>query len=859
MQRTTYWNVWFILLACGTLAIGATIHVGPDQSIQAAIGQAQDGDEIEVAPGIYRERIDFTGKAVRLYSRDGAEATTIDCRIPRIHGSNEGSAVGTNAAGTGSVVKCVKGEDAATVLEGFTIAGGRAVNGGGMYNIGSSPTIIACIFEDNAADSRGGGIYNRNGHPTVTGCTFRANSALEADGGGMTNDNSSPVVADCVFIENFALDGGGGMHNRSQSHPIVTGCTFDGNLAANGGGMQNLSDSSPTVTNCRFTGNSAEGGNGGGIDNTYDSHPIVTSCVFEGNSARYGGAMLSGWGSNPLITDCLFAENSAQWGGGMFNVQTSTRPVTNCTFWGNLADSSGGAIYSDDCDMAVTNSIVWGNVPDSIRGSAVVTYSAVDGGWAGVGNVAADPLLVGGGNYRLQTGSPCLDAGNNTAVSSSIDLDGDPRIQGAAVDMGAFEGATFCVNRRGSIQAAIDAALDGDEIEVAPGTYYERINFDGKAIRLYSRNGAEATILHGRGAGSVVECVKGEDAATVLEGFTITGGRALNGGGMYNVGSSPTIIGCIFEGNTADSRGGGMYNRNGHPTVTGCTFLANLAPEADGGGMTNDNSSPLVADCVFIENFALDGGGGMHNRSQSHPTVTSCVFEENVAEDGGGMQNFVDSHPTITDCTFAVNSAAGGNGGGIDNTYDSNPAISHCVFEKNAARYGGAILSGWGSDPSITDCLFAHNSAQWGGAMFNVETRMRAVTNCTFRDNMATSNGGAIYNDDSEMAVTNSIVWGNVPDSIRGSAVVTYSDIEGSWVGLGNIAVNPIFVGDADCRLQVGSPCLDAGDNGAVFSLIDLDGNARIQCAAVDMGAFERNLDMDAANGPLTQVSVEKR
>ena len=70
-----------------------------------------------------------------------------------------------------------------------------------------------------------------------------------------------------------------------------------------------------------------------------------------------------------------------------------------------------------------------------------------------------------------------------------------------------------------SLQAAIDAAVDGDQIEAAPGTYYEQINFNGKAVRLYGRDGPGATAIDGIGIGPVVRCVSGEGTGTVLDGF----------------------------------------------------------------------------------------------------------------------------------------------------------------------------------------------------------------------------------------------------------------------------------------------------------------------------------------------------
>ncbi len=99
-----------------------------------------------------------------------------------------------------------------------------------------------------------------------------------------------------------------------------------------------------------------------------------------------------------------------------------------------------------------------------------------------------------------------------------------------------------------SIQTAIDNAVDTDEVVVAPGTYFETINFLGKAIWLHSSDGVEVTTIDGTGNFHVVRCVSGEGPNTLLDGFTITGGSGMfhpvwivAGGGMYNIDSSPTV------------------------------------------------------------------------------------------------------------------------------------------------------------------------------------------------------------------------------------------------------------------------------------------------------------------------------
>ncbi|MHC4086226.1 MAG: right-handed parallel beta-helix repeat-containing protein [Planctomycetota bacterium] len=546
--------------------------------IQAGINYAQNGDEIEVSPGIYNEAIDFKGKAITLRSTNPSDPCVVAETV-------------IDGGGYYHVVQCVNGEDANTVLAGFTITGGDA-NG----------------ISENPADPR---FYD---------C-----------GGGMYNERSSPTVKNCVFTGNRAASFGGGMYSH------VTNQTTGG---------------SPTIINCIFRNNTAD--NGGGMCNDWYVNATMINCIFTGNQAKWGGGMYNHDSSSPTVTNCTFANNKA---GGMFNNVSSEPNVTNCILW----DNEPYQIY------------------DNRDSSATVTYSNVQGYWPGVGNVNADPLFVDAtnGDLRLKDCSVCVDAGNSDAVPpDTTDLDGDgnttepipfdqsanPRFVDDAgvvdigagsspiVDMGSYERQSdssqcsqpvYVYNATQempyiNIQAAIDEANDGDEIQVAPLTFYEAIDFTGNAIRLYSTDGPGVTTINGTGNYHVVQCVSGENANTVLNGFTITGGNANGpsdvdkcGGGMYNNGSSPTVINCNFSGNSADS-GGGMYNNNSSPTIINCNFSGNTAG-GNGGGMYNDNSSsPTVTNCTFAGNSANTNGGAMFDNGSSKPTVTNCIFWGNT-------------------------------------------------------------------------------------------------------------------------------------------------------------------------------------------------------------------------------------
>jgi parallel beta-helix repeat protein len=248
-------------------------------------------------------------------------------------------------------------------------------------------------------------------------------------GGGMYCNAGSPTVTNCTFRGNYTSWDGGGMYCQFSS-PTVTDCTFSGNESRYGSGMYNDDFSTSTVIGCTFSGNSAYWRGGGMQTNNY-SHPTVIDCTFIGNTATFGD------------------------GGGMLIDNNSNPTVTNCTFTGN-SSAQGGGMRNDSSNPTVANCILWGNTPDEISNDSafpVVTYSDVQGGWPGVGNIDADPIFVDpdNGDLRLLPGSPCIDAGDNAAVPVGIrrDLDGNPRMVvgssliylGAAptVDMGAYE------------------------------------------------------------------------------------------------------------------------------------------------------------------------------------------------------------------------------------------------------------------------------------------------------------------------------------------------------------------------------------------------------------------------------------
>jgi parallel beta-helix repeat protein len=364
------------------------------------------------------------------------------------------------------------GTDETAILDGLTIASGNANGiwvdrteaGGGMLNQVGSPTLTNCTFSWNRAIATGGGMHNEVGSsPTLTNCTFSGNRA--ASGGGMFNHRQSrPTLTNCTFNGNWASGTGGGMYNYNSSNPTVTNCTFSGNRANAGGGVSNYK-SSPALANCTFNGNPA-GASAGGMLNQLGS-PTLTNCTFSGNSADRGGGMYNYNSSNPTLTNCTFSGNwSSVDGGGMYNEVGSSPTVTNCTFAANSA-YNGNAIACDSpsqsspSSVQLANCILWdsGNEIWNNDGSTItITYSDVQGGWPGEGNIDADPCFVESGywdanglwvegDYHLLRTSPCVDAASDANVYTDIegnirpfDFPGvDNNGELPEFDMGAYE------------------------------------------------------------------------------------------------------------------------------------------------------------------------------------------------------------------------------------------------------------------------------------------------------------------------------------------------------------------------------------------------------------------------------------
>ena len=242
-----------------------------------------------------------------------------------------------------------------------------------------------------------------------------------------------------------------------------------------------------------------------------------------------------------------------------------------------------------------------------------------------------------------------------------------------------------------TVQAAIDSASDGEMVLVGPGRYVENINLRGKAIHLKSEAGPEATILDGSGEDApVVTCDSGEGNDTIIEGFTITGGRgwypfghlsAKLGGGISCLDAAPIIRGNIVTGNSAgwsdldvDGRGGGISfggpRKDLPPTLIEDNVIENNRASWNGGGIN-------IGDACIIRNNTIRGnmthkgdGGGIYLLFPHYDVlIRNNTIIENVAGDhGGGIYVAVDPVGTpgsvkVTGNVIVANTALASEGG----------------------------------------------------------------------------------------------------------------------------------------------------------------------------------------------------
>lgn len=796
-------------------------------SLQSALNEVVGGEEIWVARGTYKPSYDYgmgggsryyhfrMKNGVAIYGGFAGTESESSQRINFNYGdanetilSGDIGAVGSSGDNCYHVIynPFALLLNSTAILDGFTIR-----DGNGTYS-----TLSTDIH------NYGGGILNYYASPTLRGLTFTANNARY--GGGMNNYTSSPIVINSLFFGNTAVDGGAIENSRSAA---------------------------PNFTNCTIADNSSTS-NGGAINN-YNCSPTFNNSIVWGNNSVYGKQFnLTGGGTTTLNYSCYSnATNDVRVSTSVFNVSNST--TTNP----NFSTISPNYHPQGTSPCVNTGNNAYNTLGTDMRGNLRIQNTTIDMGvyeWTNGSDPYSDILYV-----------------KHDAT-------------------GANNGSSW-QNAFTSLQSAMDAALAGVRIWVAHGTYYPTLDHSYN-VPADPRNKCFRMIreveIYGGFAGtesSVSQRINyglGQSNETILSGDIGTIGNQSDN--CYYVVDNAQYIQpdpdhidntAVLDGFTIRDGGVGMYNRFNSVTIRNMTFTA-----IQGDAMSNsDGGTPVIQNCKFIQN----SGSGVVNESASLITLEGCVFSNNG--NSGIRQNW--GSLTVSNSTFEGNSS--NSGGGISGQH-VDATLSGCSFLSNNTTGTGAIILEFGS-LSATNCSFIGNSSTWNsmygsGAVTLVNLSNPAFTNCVFSNNSAVDGCGALFvlncsglialtntsfssnssagtsdiacsttagYETSHLEINNSIIWSEGASQIYAdfsSVAFNYSCYNASALGgfnstfyetNHNISTDPCFVNAVtnDLRLTGYSPCTNTGENAYNALTTDIRGQARIQNAIIDMGAYE--------------------
>jgi len=860
-------------------------------NLQAMINASAAGDEVWVAAGTYKPSAYPSGcigcsdarfysfhlkNGVKLYgSFSGSETAVSQRNIAAnpttlsgdfndddvVTGTGSTLSVTVNTTNAAHVVLSIS-DDNTTVFDGFTVRGG-ALPGAGNITVESS--LVSTLF--------GAGMFNASSSVTIANCIFVANKCYY--GGGLYNIGSSSNITNCTFLNNYAQFEGGGMYNEASTALNITNCSFTGNyvFSNSGGGIHNVNSSS-SIANCIFTTNWG-GGAGGGLYNQ-GSSPSITNCIFIGNSSNSnGGGIFNNSFSTPAITNTTFVTNSSNAGGGMNN-SSSSPTITNCTFYGNTASSTGGIMFNFQSSPVINNCVMWGNSSaiSNISSTPTVSYSTVQGGHAGTGNLNTNPLFVNTANIagpdgihrtaddglRLQIGSPAINAGNNATIPAGIttDITGAARIQNTTVDMGAYEGGVFVCPTATTfyVDQSVSSSGNGTSWATAFKTLDEALFVAHTCPNVTTINVAAGTYKPTKKPfdGGVELILSNERFNTfhIPSNVAMYGGYP-SGGGTRDVAANPTILsGDLADNDVFDINNGGYQSNTGLDNCFHVVLMLTASGHTsilDGfyvlGGNANAGGHLFVnGDFIFNEE-----GGGVSAYSYGTQILNNNTFYHNRANLGGGV--------------FAINR--------------SIQTLSNNTHYHNRANLGGGVFAGSNiGSQRVANNVFYGNVAISGGGVYAENTSTQTLCNNTIYNNAAVYVGGGVYASNNAALSTqnhhNNLFWDNLQegsndvegaDIYRENITGTYNfthnltqanSIYSSGTGIINNQ-NPLFVNPANpagadgihrtaddgLRLQTGSPVINAGSNAAIPAGIttDITGAARIQSGTVDMGAYE--------------------
>ena len=686
-------------------------------------------------------------------------------------------------------------ETTAAVWDGFTIQnGGGILDGRGAY-IKAYATLRNCIITKNGCDTlssnndrKGGGVYVDDG--TLDNCKIHDNHIISTTsakvyGGGVFMTEGQ--ILNCEIYDNECI----------ETSPNVS--------TADGGGVYIENHSSSKISrieNCNIHDNNTSGAGGGVFVRPYNTNykTEVINCRIENNIAEENGGGVYMTNSTTMI-GCIIANNTAtENGGGVYVGYYVNNQIINCSVVNNTTAASGGGI-SSLYYSTITNTIVWGNKKGTsssqlyFNGSSqpTITYSAIEGGFAGTGNINLSSDNLGNssessypmfsspsegagheysdGNWTLLDGSACVDNGVNEITGVTIpekDLAGNDRIYNDKIDIGAYESA-----------------------------------FEGLFITPDANN-----IIY------VATEESGEANGSSWANATSNLQMAINRAATFAV--KPHV--WVKAGTYGNEEDGDYYIA----IAEGVEIYGGFA-----GTETALEQRDLSANYTILD--------GKNKKRVLHQAND---FKENTTAVIDG---------------FVIQNGKSSNGAGA--LLRDFAIIRNCIIRNNTATaYRSAIeANGY---IKVINCLIADNNSSGGNGYSVYLADSTLFVNNTVVNNINSTNSRAgVYVSGSKVRIYNSILWGNTSDEINvpnASVDIRNTAVEGGYSGIGVINLNSENTGDngfypcftdpenGDYTLAENSICINKGSS-TVYELptTDLNSNERVQQGAVDLGAYE--------------------
>lgn len=678
--------------------------------------------------GSLRWAIDQASEPSEIQFEEGLEGTIeinsyleVDETIT-INGDNRITLDNVDESGGSSTFETIRVYGGDLYLNDITLTGGDGGNGGstGVRGYGSA-------------------IYVYNGSSlTADGCTFSDN--INAQAGGAIFSQGETAFFDCIFTGNEGIDGAA-IYSGTGGNLIVHDSVFSNNAGTNGGAI--YTEDYMNVEGSTFTGN--EGLYGGAIY-TSASSAIVTSSTFAENNATvfignaYGGAIYQGGGGFLDIYNATFSQNNARASGGAIYVDSSYLGVYNSTFYGNTTDNSdGGAIAGSNNNTTVANSIVVGNLSNGFASDYVGENAQVgsinnifgtDTSGQGFDNTnffsqdasdVIDTVLADNGGptqtYAISDTSIAFNAGDNDSANfTGQDFDqrgeGFYRIEGPAVDIGAFE------------------------LQYAPETFIVDTNLDvvdendgflslREAITLAEQSGAADTIQFDQSlAGQTITLDVNLGVLEVTRNLVIDGanaaGLSISGdaqSGIFSIGNGSDLADVSISNLTLrdgyrSSYGGAIFADYVTLTLTSMQFIDNGHVDSYAGALYAVDCTTEIIDSYFgVENTAgqsAASAGGAINFEYGTAVVSGTTFEGITAATAGAIYIY-DAEVAIMNSTFADNSSTSSSGGAIHQDTGLLTIYGSTFYGNNSTDSGGALYTG--SDATIVNSTFFGNDA----------------------------------------------------------------------------------------------------------------------------------------------------